>query len=122
MEPRLLDGFYQEPISPIEMWNHHHEVPKDILGTTNAVQAWHRSYNATIGFSVFATTANSNSRGKATGLFSRLNYFQLVISELLDSYAQLRYMYRLLYIYILPVTTAHAEGCFSKMSLVKSKI
>ena len=46
---RLPGGFYQEPIFPIEMWNHHHEVPQGIPRTTNAVEAWHRSYNATIG-------------------------------------------------------------------------
>ncbi len=32
------------------MWNHHHEVPQGIPRTTNAVEAWHRSYNATIGY------------------------------------------------------------------------
>ena len=31
------------------MWNHQHEVPQGIPRTTNAVEAWHRSYNATIG-------------------------------------------------------------------------
>ena len=47
-------------------------------------------------------------------------YLLDVYNELPDSYTQLRYMYRILY--TLPVTTAHAERCFSKMSLVKSKL
>ena len=37
------------PLFPIRMWNHHHEAPIGIPRTTNAVEAWHRSYNATIG-------------------------------------------------------------------------
>ena len=45
----LPGGTQQEPIFPIEMWNHHHEVPQGIPRTTNAVEAWHRSYNATVG-------------------------------------------------------------------------
>ena len=35
---------------PIDMWNHHHDVPQGIPRTTNAVEAWRRSYNATIGY------------------------------------------------------------------------
>ena len=46
---RTLDGIYHEPIFPIEMWNQHQEVIQGIPKTTNAVEAWHRSYNATIG-------------------------------------------------------------------------
>ena len=31
------------------MWNHYHDVPIGIPRTTNAIEAWHHSYNATIG-------------------------------------------------------------------------
>ena len=31
------------------MWNHHHEVLQGIPRTTNAIEAWNRSYNVTIG-------------------------------------------------------------------------
>ena len=34
---------------PISMWNHRHKVPQGIPRTTNAIEAWHRSYNVTIG-------------------------------------------------------------------------
>ena len=47
-------------------------------------------------------------------------YLLDVHNELPNSYTQLRYMYRILY--TLLVTTAHAERCFSKMCLVKSKL
>ena len=46
---RTLAGGHVNPIYPIEMWNHHHEVPIGIPRTTNSIEAWHRSYNATIG-------------------------------------------------------------------------
>ena len=47
---RTLPGGGQvNPLFPIEMWNHHHEAPIGIPRTTNAIEAWHRSYNATIG-------------------------------------------------------------------------
>ena len=47
---RTLPGGGQiNPVFPITMWNHHHEVPIGIPRTTNAIEAWHRSYNATIG-------------------------------------------------------------------------
>ena len=47
---RTLPGGGQvNPLFPIEMWNHHHEVPIGIPRTTNAIEPWHRSYNATIG-------------------------------------------------------------------------
>ena len=32
-------GTFVEPIFPISLWNHHHEVPQDIPRTTNAVEA-----------------------------------------------------------------------------------
>ena len=40
---RTLLGF------PIEMWNHRDEVPIGIPRTTYEIEAWNRSYNATIG-------------------------------------------------------------------------
>ena len=46
---RLPGGNHQDPIYPIEMWNHHHEVLQGIPRTNNAVEAWHRSYNSTVG-------------------------------------------------------------------------
>ena len=47
---RTVSGGTQlAPLFPIEMWNHHHAVPQGIPRTTNAVEAWHRAYNATIG-------------------------------------------------------------------------
>ena len=42
-------GTQLTPLFPIKMWNHHHDVPQGIPRTTNAVEAWHRAYNATIG-------------------------------------------------------------------------
>ena len=45
----LAGGFHQEPLFPIQMWNQHHEVTQGIPRTTNAVEAWHRSFNATVG-------------------------------------------------------------------------
>ena len=45
----LPGGGHIPPLFPIRMWNHHHETPIEIPRTTNAVKAWHRSYNATIG-------------------------------------------------------------------------
>ena len=45
----LPGGTFVEPLFPVSMWNHHHEVPQGIPRTTNAVEAWHRSYNVTIG-------------------------------------------------------------------------
>ena len=49
MGRRLPGGTFVEPLYPIKMWNHHHQVPQGIPRTTNAVEAWHRSYNSTIG-------------------------------------------------------------------------
>ena len=46
---RLPGGTFVEPLYPIKMWNHHHQVQQGIPRTTNAVEAWHRSYNSTIG-------------------------------------------------------------------------
>ena len=41
-------GINHEPIFAIKMWKQHHEVIQGIPRTTNAVEAWHRFYNATI--------------------------------------------------------------------------
>ena len=47
---RTLPGVGQiNPLFPITMWNHHHEVPIGIPRATNAIEAWHLSYNTTIG-------------------------------------------------------------------------
>ena len=32
------------------MWKQHHEVTQGIPRTNNSVEAWHRSYNATVGY------------------------------------------------------------------------
>ena len=45
----LPGGGQVAPLFPIDTWNHHHEVPQGIPRTNNAVEAWHRSYTATIG-------------------------------------------------------------------------
>ena len=45
----LPGGFHQEPLFPIQMWNQHHEVTQGIPRTSNAVEAWHRLFNATVG-------------------------------------------------------------------------
>ena len=48
---RTLPGGTQvAPLFSIDVWNHHHDVSQGIPRTTNAVEAWHRSYNATIGY------------------------------------------------------------------------
>ena len=45
----LPGGGQVAPIFPIDIWNHHHDVLQGIPRTANAVEAWHRSYTATIG-------------------------------------------------------------------------
>ena len=45
----LPGGTYQEALFPIEMWNHHFDTPFGLPRTTNIVEAWHRSFNATVG-------------------------------------------------------------------------
>ena len=45
----LPGGTFQHPIFPIEMWNCHFEVLAEFPRTTNSVEAWHRSFNATVG-------------------------------------------------------------------------
>ena len=45
----LPGGAYQHPLFPIVMWNHHFNTTVGLPRTTNAVEAWHRSFNATVG-------------------------------------------------------------------------
>ena len=45
----LPGGGQVAPLFPIDLWNHHHDVPQGIPRTNNAVEAWYRSYTATIG-------------------------------------------------------------------------
>ena len=72
----LPGGFHQEPLFPIEMWNQHNEVIQGIPRTNNAVEAWHRSYNATVGchtliFGVLLMHLNVN---KGWEKLSKLNF------------------------------------------------
>ena len=46
---KLPGGTYQDPLFPIEMWNYHYDTAFGLPRTTNAVEAWHRSSNATVG-------------------------------------------------------------------------
>ena len=46
---KLPGGTYQDPLFPIEMWNYHYDTAFGLPRTTNAVEAWHRSFNATVG-------------------------------------------------------------------------
>ena len=45
----LPGGTYQRALFPIEMWNYHFDTPFGLPRTTNIVEAWHRSFNATVG-------------------------------------------------------------------------
>ena len=45
----LPGGTFQQLIFPIEMWHCHFEVLAGFPRTTNSVEAWHRSFNATVG-------------------------------------------------------------------------
>ena len=45
----LPGGTYQQPLFPVEMWNHHFDTAFGLPRTTNAVETWHRSFNATVG-------------------------------------------------------------------------
>ena len=47
----LPGGTYQRALFPIEMWNYHFDTPFGLPRTTNIVEAWHRSFNATVGCS-----------------------------------------------------------------------
>ena len=45
----LPGGSFQQPIFPIAMWNYHLEALAGYPRTTNAVEAWLRSFNSTVG-------------------------------------------------------------------------
>ena len=45
----LPSGSYQQPLFSIQIWNYHFDVAYGLPRTTNAVEAWHRSFNATVG-------------------------------------------------------------------------
>ena len=45
----LPGGTFQAPLFPISMWNYYHETPFGLPRTNNAVEAWHRSFNASVG-------------------------------------------------------------------------
>ena len=45
----LPGGAYQQALFPIDMWNHHFDTAFGLPRTTNAVEAWNRSLNATVG-------------------------------------------------------------------------
>ena len=45
----LPGGAFQQPIFSIAMWNYHLEALAGYPRTTNAVEAWHRSFNSTVG-------------------------------------------------------------------------
>ena len=45
----LSGGAFQQPLFPISIWNHQFETVFGLPRTTNAVEAWHRSFNATVG-------------------------------------------------------------------------
>ena len=44
-----LGGYYKTATFPIDLWNYHYDTPLGLPRTTNAVEAWHRSFNATVG-------------------------------------------------------------------------
>ena len=45
----LPAGGVQAPLIPISMWNYYLETPFGLPRTNNAVESWHRSFNATVG-------------------------------------------------------------------------
>ena len=45
----LPGGAHQQALFPIDMWNHHFDTAFGLPRTTNAVEAWHLSFNATVG-------------------------------------------------------------------------
>ena len=45
----LPGGAYQQPLFSIGIWNYHFDTAFVLPRTTNAVEAWHRSFNATVG-------------------------------------------------------------------------
>ena len=42
-------GVRSQVVFPIGMWNHHFNTNVGLPRTTNAVEAWNRSFNATVG-------------------------------------------------------------------------
>ena len=45
----LPGGAYQQALFPISMWNYHFDTAFGLPRTTKAVEAWHCSFNATVG-------------------------------------------------------------------------
>ncbi|KAI6658285.1 hypothetical protein LOD99_15554 [Oopsacas minuta] len=45
----LATGHHVAATFPIGLWNYHFTTPFGLPRTTNAVEAWHRSFNATVG-------------------------------------------------------------------------
>ena len=45
----LPGGTHQAPLFPNYLWNFHIDTPFGLPRTTNAMEAWHRSFNATVG-------------------------------------------------------------------------
>ena len=45
----LPGGTFQQPLFPVPMWNYHHGAMEGFPRTTNSVEAWHHSFNATVG-------------------------------------------------------------------------
>ncbi|KAI6655799.1 hypothetical protein LOD99_1941 [Oopsacas minuta] len=45
----LATGHHVAATFPIGLWNYHFSTPFGLPRTTNAVEAWHRSFNATVG-------------------------------------------------------------------------
>ena len=45
----LPGGGYQQALFPIDMWNYYFHTGFGLPRTTNAVEAWHRCFNATVG-------------------------------------------------------------------------
>ena len=57
----LPSGSYQQPLFSIQIWNYHFDVAYGLPRTTNPVEAWHRSVNATVGNSVITLIYGSLS-------------------------------------------------------------
>ncbi|KAI6651165.1 hypothetical protein LOD99_5516 [Oopsacas minuta] len=45
----VTSGYHVAATYPIHLWNNHISTPLGLPRTTNAVEAWHRSFNATVG-------------------------------------------------------------------------
>ncbi|KAI6651155.1 hypothetical protein LOD99_5506 [Oopsacas minuta] len=45
----VASGYHVAATYPIHLWNNHIGTPLGLPRTTNAVEAWHRSFNATVG-------------------------------------------------------------------------